>query len=151
MFGAFITIDTMWGIPVELLVTKVSVCCFAWSRALGSDLWLSLLELVITYLETSLTITTRKIHLLWIISSFSATFPSRGDILKCPVHIFLSKGIFFSLFFYLGLALKSTIYRLVHNPGSGMGPSWKEGWLARPSQGRAPRTCRAFCQALTVN
>lgn len=107
MLGFLITVsigvrDSCWALP---LVTKVSICCFAWLigtencgclEVLGlvSVLWLPLLELVVTYLETRLTITTRKIHLLWIIAYFAATFPSRCDILKYPVHIFLSRGIF---------------------------------------------------------
>lgn len=107
MIGVFIAVsisvrDSCWAL---LLVTKASNWCFAWLMGtencgclqvlgLGSVLWLPLLELVVTYLETRLTITTRKIHQLWIIAYFAATFPSRCDILKCPVHSFLSRGIF---------------------------------------------------------
>lgn len=135
----------MWGIPVELCWWTRSPSAVVLDgqplRATGAlESGLRLWSLTFPpgvdsyFLESRLAMTTRKIHLLWIISEFSDTFPSRGDILKYPVHIFLSKGIV--LYLCLGLVLKSTIYGWVHNPGSRMGPSWKEGCLARPSQSR---------------
>lgn len=70
-------------------------------------------------------------------------FPHKDDVPKRLVHIFLSRGIFL---FVSRSGTKEHHLQTSDNPRSHVAPSWKEGWLARPSQSRTSWICRSFAE-----